>query len=233
MNTRRNGSSVYRGAGGGSGGILARNDRYFMKSRGAPALTWMTTCASFEGEWFFTTGKLEFFALFPTGHELDTNDNGLSHAIGKKILFCRDGRRKKSQKHVLHTHTHSSSTRRKRRRRRLRKGGHDDDDKTAANRWRLPRGCSRDGGDGCRRRQNYYYYCYYDTRRGEYCNTTHVLPAPATVRKITKIAKPGRVEHDVQIRSTRPKVIFPGAVAGLFRSNPYRFLLEGEAPHRR
>lgn len=35
---------------------------------------------------------------------------------------------------------------------------------------------------------------------------------PATVRKITKIAKPGRVAHAVQISSRRPKVIFPGAV---------------------
>jgi len=48
--TRRTGLSVCRGVGGGGGGILARNDRYFMKARGAPALTWTTVCASFEGE---------------------------------------------------------------------------------------------------------------------------------------------------------------------------------------
>jgi len=28
--------------GGGGDGVLARNDRYFMKSRGASALTWTT-----------------------------------------------------------------------------------------------------------------------------------------------------------------------------------------------
>jgi len=92
------------------------------------------------------------------------------------------------------------------------KGGHDDDDKTAANGWRLPRGCSRDGGGGygggggCRRRQNYYYYCYYDTRRGEYCNTTHVPPAPDDRYENYKIAIPQRAAHAMQIRSTRPQM---------------------------
>lgn len=196
----------------------------------------MTTCASFEGEWFFTTGKLEFFALFPTGYELDTNDNGLSHAISKKI-FCRDGRRKKSQKRVLNTHT---------RRRRDGRGGGGDYEKAGTTmmirRRRTDGDCraavlataaavteAATGASGGR-----IIIIVITTRAAVNTviqHTSHRLPA--TVRKITKIAKPGQIAHDVQIRSTRPKVIFPGAVAGLFRSNPYRLLLEGETSHRR
>ncbi|KAL5241947.1 hypothetical protein ACI65C_009357 [Semiaphis heraclei] len=152
----------------------------------------------------------------------------LTRSAEKLFVGTDETRRENRTRRTRTTHTH---TRRRRDGRGgggdCEKGGHDDDDKTAANGWRLPRGCSRDsdgggygGGDGSRRRQNYYYYCYYDTRRGEYCNTTHVPPAPDDrYEKYKNRETPTSSARRANKKHSTTNVIFSGAVSVLIQAS--------------